>query len=510
VLPKALSRFGPYEVIDVIGRGASGVVYEAVDSTGRRVALKVLKEEVPAGTRARFQREIEVLRRLDHPSIVRILDAGTEGGADYFTMELLRGPTLAERIASRAPLAELVRHVVDVARALEVAHENGVIHRDVKPANVLLGADGHAKLSDFGLAQDLDARERLTASGSSMGTPAYMAPEQVVAAETDARTDVYALGAVLYEAIAGSPPFVRASLVELSRAIAAEDPEPPSRRSGASPALDGVCLRALAKIPDDRHATAAELADELERAVRELDSRSRRQLPARALGAGIALALLAVLSFRALVPRGETPREKTPAPRPGGSDDAALARPEAEKALERGRASFEAGQLAKAEDAFRAALADDPGNLAAWNGLAATLLDERRVEEATELLVGLTTEAPEFAMGWHNLARAFRERGRPGDAARAIERARRLEPASPEHEKEAGRVALAALQLKEAEAAFREAARLDPGDIEAAVSLASVLARLDRRDEARAELERVAAKNPSDARVESALRALDR
>ncbi len=273
-------RLGRYRVLGELGRGGMGVVYRAIDSAlDREVAVKVILDARRAGPSAveRFGREARAVARLRHPSIVAVHEVGNDGGRPFIVMDLIRGATLEEllergEVAPRR-LAGLVR---DTARALQHAHERGIVHRDVKPQNVLVD-DAGPHLTDFGLARDLDADAKLTGSGQLIGTPAYVAPEQARGEPAGPAADVYALGGVLYRGLAGREPFEGGSLIELIRRVIHEDPEPP-RRSDPSvhPDLETIALRCLEKEPERRYGDAAEVAAEL---TRFLDGEAIRARP---------------------------------------------------------------------------------------------------------------------------------------------------------------------------------------------------------------------------------------
>ncbi|MCO5171270.1 MAG: serine/threonine protein kinase, partial [Planctomycetes bacterium] len=258
-----MQRVGPYVVQGQLGQGGMGRVLRAVDPrSGAAVAVKVLLGRDGAPVQ-RLAREAQALSRLVHDNVVRVLDAGLDHGAPWLAMELVEGRSLEDRLAvgGPLPLAEAARVARDVARGLEHAHAQGVLHRDVKPSNVLLPADGGPpRLGDFGLAALLDeGHARLTRTGTIMGTPGYWAPEQVTGQreEVGRATDVYGLGATLYAALTGQPPFVEAELPALMVATTSRPPRPPSAlRPEVDPALDDLVLRCLAKRPADRPASA--------------------------------------------------------------------------------------------------------------------------------------------------------------------------------------------------------------------------------------------------------------
>ncbi|HTF57511.1 MAG TPA: bifunctional serine/threonine-protein kinase/formylglycine-generating enzyme family protein [Planctomycetota bacterium] len=272
--------FGPYELLSEIARGASSRVFRArPQDGGPEVALKMLREdESGAGATVRFRREAQMAARLRHPNIVPVLDAGESEGRFYYTMPLIEGRPLAAGAGSPPPAPLLEK----VARAVHHAHERGVIHRDLKPTNILVRDDGEPMVTDFGIARDQRRATQLTTAGELLGTPAYMAPEQIagMAHKADARTDVYALGAVLYFVLTGRPPFDATSFVELSaQVLHVEPPAPRSLAAGADPRLEAICLRCLRKNPADRYPSALDLAAALASVARTATPPRRRLVP---------------------------------------------------------------------------------------------------------------------------------------------------------------------------------------------------------------------------------------
>ncbi|HEX4607379.1 MAG TPA: serine/threonine-protein kinase, partial [Urbifossiella sp.] len=267
-----LPRIPGYEVQAVLGRGGMGVVYKARHlRLNRPVALKMLPAGAAAGpeSRVRFLREAEAAAGLRHPNIVPVFDTGDQDGHPYFTMEFVEGGSLAGTVAGTTrpprPAAALVAALADAAHA---AHAAGIVHRDLKPGNVLLTADGTPKISDFGLARRVDGAADLTRTGTTLGTPSYMAPEQADAGPLAAApgVDIYALGVILYELLTGRPPFRADTAVEVLRQVTSCDPVPPSRLNRKVPRdLETICLRCLRKEPRLRYATAAALGDDLRR-----------------------------------------------------------------------------------------------------------------------------------------------------------------------------------------------------------------------------------------------------
>jgi serine/threonine-protein kinase len=262
-------QIGPYAILDAIGEGGMGVVYRARDErVDREVAVKLLRpdhlrDEV---ARKRFLREARALAKLNHPSIEMLLEFDRADGLDYLVSEYVPGMTLAERIR-QGPLdpGEVNQLALQLVQGLVAAHEQGIVHRDLKPANLRITPEGRLKILDFGLAKSAaDEGESLTAERAVVGTVPYMAPEQLRGGEIDARTDIYAVGAVLYEMATGARPFPSAHGAALVKAILGDAPLAPSA-SGVSAMMESILLKALAKSPESRYQTARELLGDLER-----------------------------------------------------------------------------------------------------------------------------------------------------------------------------------------------------------------------------------------------------
>ena len=303
--------FGEYELLGEIARGGMGVVYRARHTRLHRVvALKVIQAGrlASAAEMKRFRLEAEASARLEHPNIVPIYEVGEHDARPYFTMKLVEGGSLAEHCSGfRVPGFESgqaaanperetrnAKLMATVARAVHHAHQRGILHRDLKPANILLDARGEPHVTDFGLAKQLESASDLTLSGAVIGTPNYMAPEQAAGHNKAVTTasDVYSLGAILYELLAGRPPFQADTPLATMRMVIEDEPVPPSRRrqkeecrmqkhgerelppstfcipSSAFSDLETICLKCLQKNPAQRYASAAALADDLERCLR--------------------------------------------------------------------------------------------------------------------------------------------------------------------------------------------------------------------------------------------------
>jgi serine/threonine protein kinase len=273
--PSELPEVPGYLIVTELGRGGMGIVYKARQRALKRtVALKMIRAGARAGRAElkRFQAETEAVARLQHPNIVQIFEVGECGGMPFCALELVEGGTLGGRLGAGAlPPAEAARLLEQVARAMHHAHQKGVLHRDLKPSNVLLTEEGMPKVTDFGLAKLLDDGPGQTRTGEILGTASYMAPEQAEGSLSalGPATDVYALGAIIYECLTGRPPFAEDSLAGTLVQMLTRSPEPPRTRNPAVPAeLDAICLRCLQKAPENRYPSAEALADELARFLR--------------------------------------------------------------------------------------------------------------------------------------------------------------------------------------------------------------------------------------------------
>lgn len=275
VVPTGLPAVPGYEVQAVLGRGGMGIVYKAKHlKLHRLVALKMLLTGSHSSQQdlLRFVREAEAAAGLRHPNIVQVYDVGESEGRPYYTMEYVEGENLAQKFAKvPQPVRDAAKTIATLAQAVDFAHRNGVIHRDLKPANILLTAEGLLKITDFGLARRLDGDGDLTRTGARIGTPSYMAPEQVMGLKgaVGPAVDIHALGTMLYEMLVGQPPFRGATISEVERRLLSEEPQSPSRWNEKVPRdLNTICLKCLEKEPARRYSTAGELAADLERFLR--------------------------------------------------------------------------------------------------------------------------------------------------------------------------------------------------------------------------------------------------
>ena len=270
--PHDVRYFGDYEVARELARGGMGVVFLARQvSLNRPVALKmILAGQLADDTDVkRFYTEAEAAANLDHPGIVPIYEVGQHEGQHYFSMGFVEGQSLSQRLAEGPlPSREAAALLVKVAEAIDYAHRRGVIHRDLKPGNILLDPSGNPRVTDFGLAKKVEGDSALTASGQIMGTPSYMPPEQAGGnrGEVGPAADVYALGATLYALVTGRPPFQAATAMDTVLQVIGEEPVPPRRLNPGVPRdVETICLKCLEKEPARRYAAAADLADELRR-----------------------------------------------------------------------------------------------------------------------------------------------------------------------------------------------------------------------------------------------------
>ena len=293
--PSSTPAIPGHVVESVLGRGGMGVVYLARHlRLNRLVAIKMMLNGGYAGPPelARFFREAEATAAIGHPNIVKVHEVGEVDGLPYFTMEYVEGDTLAQRLAGvPMPAAEAASLLAILADAVHAAHHVGIVHRDLKPVNILMSLDGTPKVTDFGLAWRFDSGAGLTGTGARIGTPSYMSPEQAAGRRgaLGPPTDIYALGAILYEMLTGRPPFRAETAAETERQVISDGPIPPTRLNSRVPRdLETICLKCLHKDPQRRYATATALATDLRRFTRgePITARPRARWNTRASGSG--------------------------------------------------------------------------------------------------------------------------------------------------------------------------------------------------------------------------------
>ncbi|HKE22191.1 MAG TPA: protein kinase [Bryobacteraceae bacterium] len=270
-----MDRIGRYKIVRELGRGAMGVVYHAIDpNIGRPVAIKTIQlgsvrnSDEQQRLRERLFREARSAGILSHPGIVTIYDVEQQDDVAYIAMEYVDGPTLDSLLSGPQPLApgQMFRILAQTATALDYAHQKGIVHRDIKPANIMIAADGTAKIADFGIAK-ITASEQFTMTGSIVGTPHYMSPEQVQGQAVDGRSDQFSLAVIAYEMLTGEKPYTGEHLTTVVYKIVAEDPAPPHRLNATlSASIENVLRQGLAKKPEQRFRNCSEFVDSLEKA----------------------------------------------------------------------------------------------------------------------------------------------------------------------------------------------------------------------------------------------------
>jgi eukaryotic-like serine/threonine-protein kinase len=282
---------GRYSVIDKAGTGGMAEVYRARDELlGREVAVKVLSARLSTDSTfvERFRREAQAAANLNHPNVVSLYDFGADGNTYYIVMEFIDGKPLADIIQSDGPLMpeRAAEIAIDVARALERAHQAGLVHRDIKPSNIMMNSSGQTKVTDFGIARALsrEGDQTMTQTGMVIGTAAYLSPEQAQGNPVDQRSDVYSLGCVLYEMLGGRPPFTGDTPLSVAYRHVRENADPPSKSNPDVPkAMDAIVMKALAKNPDNRYQTATEFREDLERFLAGQKVMATPLLPATAV-----------------------------------------------------------------------------------------------------------------------------------------------------------------------------------------------------------------------------------
>jgi serine/threonine-protein kinase len=290
------SKLGRYAIQSELGRGAMGVVYKATDTALERpVAVKTvnitLEREHADKYEKRFYQEARAAGSLNHPNIVTVYDVGKEGNVVYMAMEFIEGQELRSLLAEgRAlPVSQAVSIAAQVAEGLAYAHQHGVVHRDVKPANIMVLADGPVKITDFGIARMRASNDELTQSGMMLGSPKYMSPEQVIGKRADHRSDIFSLGVIVYETLTGSVPFSGENVTALMYQIVNFAPPAPSAVNPAVPELlNFIVAKMLAKPLEERYQSAQELANDLRNCERQIASPASITQPLRPLGLGTA------------------------------------------------------------------------------------------------------------------------------------------------------------------------------------------------------------------------------
>ena len=323
-------RYGRYQIIEELGKGAMGVVYKAHDpQIDRTIALKVLRQDrvISQEFVQRFLKEARAIGRLSHPSMVTVYDAGQDQGTIFIAMELLTGKSLREMMRmKRMGYQDIVRIGVQIAEALDYAHQKGIVHRDIKPSNIILDPDGRVKITDFGIARIEDpGSPHQTRAGEILGTPVYMSPEQVMGQPVDGRSDLYSLGVILYEMLTGEKPFQGENIAAIFNSIIQNKPaEPETTDSPIAQALSALIMKSINKDPVSRFQTGNEMAAPLKACLqrRQSDVRpqpvlARKLRPLRLL-AFSAVILVTLLVVIIIIPsdRGGKPGDNSRQPTP--------------------------------------------------------------------------------------------------------------------------------------------------------------------------------------------------
>jgi serine/threonine protein kinase/Flp pilus assembly protein TadD len=484
--PPDLRRLGPYEVLGLLGAGGMGRVFKARDTRlNRFVAIKFLSAELTdESAHRRFQLETKTASSLNHPHIVTVHEAGESEGRPYLVTEYVDGGTLRHWLATeKPPVQKIVELLAGVADGLACAHENGVLHRDIKPGNILVSRTGYAKLADFGLARILEEvspenetralTEQRTRAGAVLGTLAYMSPEQALGEPVDARSDVFSFGVLLYEVFTGRRPFQGRSSVAVMRMIADEQPaEPRSLAPDLPVSLEAITLRCLRKRPEDRYRTARELAAELHKVSRHFIAESehpgnsaankRRRRVLRVAGAGVIVLASGVIFFVPSARRIFLPG-RIVAPDRASEFDSYKA---GEDLLNR---YDKAGNVDRAVDDMNAAIRQNPNYAPAYAGLSeAYLLRNVLSPEANwvSLARDSATKAvglnPDLAVAHVALGNALSEAGRRKEAIAEFEHAKDLDPKSWAAVVGLADAASATGNKTEAETFYRKAMELAP------------------------------------------------
>jgi len=491
-------RIAHYEILAPVGGGAMGEVYKAKDlRLGRVVALKFLPADLARdpSSRRRFLHEAQAVALIDHPNVATIYETGeTEGGRAYLALAFYEGETLQEKLArGPLPLPEALEIARQIACGLAAAHRRQIVHRDVKPANIVVLPDGTVKVLDFGLAKMAGATT-LTRLGSSPGTPAYKSPEQTRGEKVDPRSDLWALGVVLYEMVTGRVPFGGEYEQAVIYAILNEPPRPLPDEGAFPPALATVIERALAKDPAARYATAEEMEEDLARILLEGASestsrrpvRGRRRLRWRWLAA--ALVVLLILGGAMGVWYWQKHRWDYS--------------PEVALLVEQGNRMEARGDterfLSNAERLYRQALSRASGNPVLTAQLAALLtridgqfpsLDRRK--EIRQLVARAVEDAPNYPMSWVAQAKLFLLEGKSHEAEQAARKAVQLAPDFDRGYTILGEALIDQGHLEEGLEQIRRGVAVGEGSLRARLVLAARLLEASRYDDAAAELRRV-------------------
>ena len=496
--------FGPYDILGEIARGGMGIVYRARQRSLKRiVALKVLKEGENASERQvrRFRRETEAAAKLQHPNIVAVHEVGCHEGFHYFTMDLIEGDPLDAIVKrkEKLPIERVLHMIEEVGRAIHYAHGKGIIHRDLKPANVLLDTDGHPKVTDFGLAKNLDHKSLLTRTGTVVGTPFYMPPEQARGDVTiDQRADVYALGVILYELLTLKLPFHGETTMEVYHKILEDEPLPPRKHdSRIDRDVNTIVLKAMEKEVQARYPSALELAEDIQRylngdpikarplgPVGRMVKKAKKNKPLVAVIAGTVLACIAILSVGVYIHKKHQHEELVAHQHTETNDFKDAVRAE----LEAASSSLDAG-INRLNDrdstGAQVSLGEALASLDSLEGLVEEYTRWNTLDMNLATLEEFKTEIESgYRSSYLHQARAYAEQDQFDEALASLSRGLERDPEASDLELERGRVFLAKGALDEAEATFAKQLEANPNDIDARLELGVVQDRRGRSEEA--------------------------
>ena len=314
-------NYGRYQIVKELGKGAMGIVYQAHDpEIGRSIAVKVLREDriTTEAFVQRFLKEARAIGRLSHPNIVTVHDIGQDQGTVYIAMEFLEGEPLDKVIERKKfGVEEIVDLGIQMGEALHYAHQRGIVHRDVKPSNIILQPTGRIKITDFGIAHIEDpAAPVQTQAGEILGTPAYMSPQQATSQPVDGRSDLFSLGVILYELATGRRPFVGKNLAAIFHSVTHDHPSPPADTNPEVPLnLSQIIMKCLSKIPEERYATGEALAEDLKNCLQKGEtgsakeaatSKKKKMVPVFITAAVIIAGVIGGLSYYFAIPKSKT------------------------------------------------------------------------------------------------------------------------------------------------------------------------------------------------------------
>lgn len=400
---------GSFEIVSLVGKGGMGLVYRARDpQLDRFVALKVIRPEIldEAG-RERFLREARASSRIQHPHVVTVYSAGQSRGYPWLAMEFIEGQPLSKVIAARpVEWRQALKWMIDLLDALEMLHQEGIVHRDLKPDNIMVDGNGEVKLMDFGLAS-LKAAPALTVPGAAMGTVYYMSPEQAMGQAADARSDVFAMGVILYEMLSGQRPFTGEQAMSVLYAIHNSPPPKLKLSSLSAPqVLEEILDRGLAKDPAQRYASGGPFAQALRGILENNAPKASKHPPLFWWISGIALSLAIVFAAVLLRPRDPTPN-----------------RPMAVQHNELAQDLEKQGKAVEAEAEYRLAILADNTYPLPWNNLAILAIAHGDSAEADSLLHQALRRDSHYAPAWFNLANLQWDQNDPRAAERGYRQA---------------------------------------------------------------------------------------